>query len=454
MLALRAKGEARRPPLRSCAAGGVRPAILGRVQRRCPRYDSSGMDAEPAFQIPAIEGPLDVDLEKDGDEWVAALWRALRRTGPVGEQRVHWTAAGPFLAEFSAAYITSKLRLMRGTNNEAFPFAVDTREPKEDELERWRQAITEGTDSIGRTRETFAWRAVLGPAPLPGNYCDVALATAGTVGPMKVRPGGVQRVDYAPQPGYPSFGSHSILESWPVFVDGESSAYSWTSASNVAARNLNQLAGLLSLLWDSCWVIRHAPAPGALAITSIPPFDWGAGPVSEGPGKVRALPSWADAAWAILQADTDLAASLAAHHEGTALFNGHPSIALVTFVATVEGIGARGSGDPPRCPKCRAQQGAAERFLRAVQRVLPGSDAQSLKTIAYERRSQTAHAGALHGYERQGGTPFRTGVFGRPVQDEFLWNVVRRMQAVSRAVLLDAIEQQLKLARQPAGEAT
>jgi hypothetical protein len=127
---------------------------------------------------------------------------------------------------------------------------------------------------------------------------------------------------------------------------------------------------------------------------------------------------------------------LTAYYEALQLDDDHPSAAFVLYVTVIEGIGA-GQVELTQCLACGAQKGAAKRFRTALRTIMTGTQAATLAK-AYERRSRTAHVGALHGAERTLGylpdSDFRIDDTLRFEEDE-----LATIRQAARAVLIHTL---------------
>ena len=381
-----------------------------------------------------LETPLCFPLA-EYDRWSAFLWR------PFGGGGQRQTPGEPFFLEYTTPSLTSRLWLIWIRDGMLAPVVVGLGEQEEDQIEPWRHAVAGATKALDLPDETFAWRAVLGPSAFSMNHCLVELAAPTKVGPLELRPGGVCQVNFAP-PQFPQYGSRTVLPCWPFFVEGLSRGYNWNSATTHAAHDMHRLANLVSLAWDAHWDVQHSPAQIERALGTIPQHDAFLDAAKIGKHQENShpqqLPPWVSDAWQLLDDDPVLANALDAHHEGLALREEHPSLAVVAFVAAIESIGAKDK-PPERCKHCKGFPGARERFRTGLRRVMAEDRVRAIPTEVYERRSETAHSGALHGSERHRGALPYFGFFSRPAEHDFTWMTARRVAEASRSVLLDVV---------------
>ena len=251
--------------------------------------------------------PLDVEWKKEGDEWVDHLFAALAQEVPHESRsaRPHESAEGvPYPhVEYRVASekLSSSLRLIPLERGIYVLVTGEGDAPSASEVEPWSRAAQEATQRVGRTHHDFRWSAVIGPRPLLTSVGQV-LQEEADVGRLELRPGGVLLYEYMPA-GFPSFYAGSVFWSGPVIVAGCARGYGWRAASVTAARQLHRLCAILSVAWDSAWVVREAPAHDENGDRTIPeqlPIDredsgrvgiqsWQQTPVS--------VPDWAPAAW-------------------------------------------------------------------------------------------------------------------------------------------------------------
>jgi hypothetical protein len=283
---------------------------------------------------------------------------------------------------------------------------VDTGKGEAARFRLLRRAVQTAAARTGRSRRA-SWQAVIGPVPQPGTT-HPALAAACRVGDLRLLPARwLLRETVADRPHLLTGRAAGEMVSWPVIVQGHTASYGeyrgapigmWPMDEIAAARTAQQAASMLSLAWRYPWIVRVEPVR-IRAGTRMPAPD-GATATTTRPKTTTRLPAWVEPAWTSLAADADLASALAAWAQATQLQTHHPSAAAVLYTALIEGIGAR-DHELTRCPTCRAQQGATERFRAALRRVLPADQAKNLTRTVYSLRSQTAHTGRLHGAETE-----------------------------------------------------
>jgi hypothetical protein len=114
----------------------------------------------------------------------------------------------------------------------------------------------------------------------------------------------------------------------------------------------------------------------------------------------------------------------------------HPSLAAVSFVASVETIAGK-LFKFERCKQCANRRGLGAGFKAALRKVLSEEKAAALDHV-YGARSKTVHAGKLHGGEATPGILFR-GPWSRNNADDFRWRTLFRLQEATRLLLTWAI---------------
>ena len=264
-------------------------------------------------------------------------------------------------------------------------------QPTVDELDVWRRVVDRATDDLGKVANSFDWWASIDCTLRP--WPAQELVDGAEVGPLRVDLAGVIR-NLEPGSGYPG----QLQWSFPAWVTGTSIGHNWPSASNSAAQVVHTLLCLLAVAWNYPWALVDGPQP----------TDWGSRP--QRPGDVDTdkapadlgrnpvqLPEWRLGAWTKLTTDSVVANAASAFREGLLLQENHPSIALLAFVAAIEGYGAK-LEKPKRCDKCGSVLEATNRFRQAASLVATADDEPVIKRVV-SYRIQTAHQGVLHGYE-------------------------------------------------------
>ena len=354
-------------------------------------------------------------------------------------------------------------------------------EPLADQIGPWRQAVLDAADLVG-TLPAAVWNAVLGVRPqyatgwfrMDGDRRPSALAAPISLGPLRLVPGGVATHEmpdaYVDRLGEDRFP----FTSWPLIVEGRAASHGedpeipavrWPMDDRAAQSAAHRACGLLSLAWDECWIVRQGPvrmAPGdRIQVPHLPEgHDLGRSSWADGCAlspeqepeqpRVRELPEWTRAAWALLDRDAGLAGALNAYYEARLVETAHPSLAVMLYVTVVEGVGAGIVDLTPPCSECGQSKGATKRFYKALRTVRPRKEADALNKFAYERRSRTAHIGVLHGAETTLGrlpdSDFRIEDAQRFQDDE-----LNQIHQAARDVLIHALAARIETAAATVG---
>lgn len=274
---------------------------------------------------------------------------------------------------------------------------------------------------------------------------DQALQSATEIGGMSLKPIPHAYEDVA-ESTIPSLNGWQVHHSFPVVVSGADSGYSFTVTQQAAADRLGRLCAVLSVVWDSCWRIRHTPQEfpldpihlprGRVHQPDVPHSNWSRTEVG--------VPDWVNGALALMERDDQTLMAVRAHHQGTMMEDQFPSYALLAYVAVIEGVGARYV--PLQrcdcCKSCSVNVGAGKRFRTALGIVLPLETARSLSK-AYTQRSLTAHEGRLHGGEELFGTFRESSLFSQQDSDIFRYHRVGLLRHASRQLLILALTGEL-----------
>lgn len=398
------------------------------------------MIAQGEWSTEPFDRPIDVDLGHEGPEWEHHLRVALReivayRSMSVRRQQlaVPW---GRPVEGIEYAVEDSALQTRLWVTLPEYRLLIVGKGAKDNrQIAPWAQAANEANTRMANQHTDFRWTAIIGPTP-DGVGAD-GLAEAAMVGPLRLRPGGVRLVEYAPSQ-LPSFFSRNVFWSWPAIVEGTARSYSWRAASQVATRDLVRLCTLLSVAWRRAWRIRQAPIEGdgsSLVIPEYTPFEQHT-PTHDDIQHTEALvPEWATGAWEVARGGMARNA-LTAYYEGLLVEDSHPSLALLAFVAAIEAVGKE------LHPTARP----TERFQRALRLVAFEPEADVLRR-AYAARSETVHEAAIHGSELARGAPSLPSFFGLDPFSRFELEVVGQLNRLSRNLLHLALKGELESAQ-------
>jgi hypothetical protein len=308
-------------------------------------------------------------------------------------------------------------------------------------ITEWARASTEATRRLGAVTVTYEWTALLAPPVERVARDHPALRQPASLGPFRLNPCDHSLREYLPSERA-SLISANVGVSWPIVVSGEHQGYGWPAAMKASAFELHRLAGLLSVLVDDCIVLRDAPIQTAYGHRVIPDrLRWQQempkyAEIPIEPSATYVLPEWAEEAWQRLSTDARAASALGAYHEGLQLQFRHPSIALVMFLAAVESLAVRMS-KTNHCAVCAGLKNSAERRRHAIDVVSSNPDVAQRLDETYGPRSQTVHAGKLHGPELSLGS---FGFFWNDVTRDFerdVWAMRRVARELLRLVLTD-----------------
>ena len=197
------------------------------------------------------------------------------------------------------------------------------------------------------------------------------------------------------RPQIPQMGSGEIHQGWPVVVHGAAVAHSFALARQIAAQGLGRLCALASVATDYCWEILSAPQEAPLDAGSLPRYRvLSEFPLPEpGEGIPFQIDDWVGSGLDILAGDAALAAAVQSHHQGMMMEGRFPSFAVIAYTAAIETIGKKYAPNA-----CSGQQ-----FREALKKIRTSKARQAL-VRSYDLRSQTAHAGLLHGAEELHGS--------------------------------------------------
>jgi hypothetical protein len=298
-----------------------------------------------------------------------------------------------------------------------------------------------------RTDLANRWWALVSPAALrePAGFLttphDAGRVLSGPydLGPIHIAPGERQLVDYVPlfAQGWKS------AVSWPVLVFGEIQG-SWQETDRAAAKVLHRLCCLLALAWGEPWQVRLAPAPEINLPPRVPDpvlvpnpdhyHDDGNPQIG-----IRAeahLPDWISKRWDRLdKADFGgrVQPALSLWHEGILLQPEHPSLAMVSFVASLEQSALS-------MPEFTRRLGANAKFWLAAESAATAEEIQQLRDAKiYGKRSETSHGSALHGIELEFGFMLLQPIGSEDPTYTFVFRTLQLIRNVSRRCLVNIL---------------
>jgi hypothetical protein len=400
-------------------------------------------------------GTFPVAFTEDGDEWAHHLEKAMG--GGSGFRSVSGTdgAGGPVeMGPPLDGSVTSMLRVHPHLDGITCTVVGDGGRSSPDQVEPWRAGAQTAVGEIGRHQQSYVWDALVGVTP--SVICGPELMgqlRAKKVGPLALAPSGIYMREFRGSERVDS-GFTTISRSFPVVVTGQVSTYDWDPVVPVAQAQLRRACALLSLSRALLWEPRSHPWPRdatgpTLKIPSSvgPEFPSPGGQEWTGevpPGTASwSLPRWVDQAWKRLENDSQLNTALNAYYEAMRLRRRHPSLALLTFVAAIEGVGMRFVPDALcEChPECSHYKGVAEkRFRKALKTVLTQREVKELAAPLYDKRSHTGHRGTLFGSEEVFGYG-PTGPFQVNPYFKFEAVLLGQLALVANAVLVKALSE-------------
>lgn len=420
-------------------------------------------DHDEVPPMPELEILLDLSWEKDGEEWKGHLHDLIR----IGDESVFGgTEEAVFdQIEMTASdwHLRSTLVAQRTDDGRILCTIIDDQPTEDgdlpDQIAPWREAVLEAARRVGTVHPQAIWNALLAVCPhqrfgrlARGGARPTALVNESRLGPLLLVPAGMPMHEMAADPGYLLGDHRHRFTSYPLIVEGLAASHGerpgaphaiWPMDEMSALQALHRVAALFSLAFGEHWVVRAEPvriAPGErieaphLAFGSqSEPSPWAHGCAVEhtdGEAERRALPDWAAAAWPVLEREPALDDALTAYYEALAVGVQHPTVAALLLVTVIEGIGAAMTGTRAATANVRA----------ALSTVLPADQVVATARKIYERRSQTAHRGALHGPEAALGYVFDSDFRIDPAE-VFAQDELGSLNDIARAVLIYALTQ-------------
>ncbi len=114
-----------------------------------------------------------------------------------------------------------------------------------------------------------------------------------------------------------------------------------------------------------------------------------------------------------------------------------PSMALIAFIGSIEVLA---SGELERCAACGQLTGSTRRFKTALAEVMTAEEAADLGGL-YDRRSKTAHAGHLFGFETTFNLQDHQRFIPRQGQLEFTIRLISEARRASGTLLVRRFEE-------------
>jgi hypothetical protein len=402
-------------------------------------------------------GTFPVDFEKQGDEWMHHLAVELTGSHHIGGTGTDGTSPVE-IGPPAMGPVTSKLLVSPHQDGLTCAVIGDGAAMSDDQVEPWRRAAEAAVADLGHRNHDFAWEALVGAHP----HLDLlqflgVLRTPAKIGPVRLTPGGVCMQEYltgqshlVDQPGC------LVRHSCPVVASGQVSTYDWDQVVPLAQYCLRRVCAVLTLCPGGLWIPRSRPRQlidghDGLKVPATSPFP----PSSHLPPEVHGwsgtvpadlpsieLPDWMESAWASLDADQGLATAVNAYYEARLLEQEHPSVAFATYVAAIEGFGARFVPED-RCDCCaecaQLKPFAHKRFRKALKTVMTNRELREFE-IDYALRSSIAHSGTLFSSEHIFGYPLMR-LFQQTSDLVFDYGLLTSLRSASRRVLMKALEE-------------
>jgi hypothetical protein len=328
-----------------------------------------------------------------------------------------------------------------------FTWTAGTGERDAGECELWEAATADAIAQLGQLT-AVPWQAYLAqmPAALPYMRFRLEESVVLSDNVVLLPVSGVMTTDVMTNVGQALAGPHA---SALIRVEGSTDCYAWHADGQTAAlRRLRLLTAVISFAWDCPWFLRDGPTEhlgaswaGAPGPVSGLYYGWSDSTESVRAPPAALVPPWVadvDASLAVeAQRDSPLHRAFLMHQEGLLVMREHPSLALLSFVASIETLAAL-SEKLERCKSCNVVIGSTARFKRIIATVLPDDEARYLG-VAYDRRSRTVHDSRLHGRELVAGGWGEMSLYLPDKALNFEAGLVRTAQKASRALLWRAL---------------
>lgn len=398
-------------------------------------------------------GVFPVRFSDQGDEWCHHLTVALTGDSYMGARGTDGTDPVE-LGPPSIGPVHSKLLVRPHGDGISCTVTGDGDAGPADQVEPWRRAAYTAVSLLGRQNQAFTWEAILGTAPQSLGLDRVGpFEKPQDFGPVRLAPGGVCMRE---QVFSERIGGTGFRHSFPLIASSDYTTYVWDRAAQIAELCLRRTCAMLTMVTGEVWIPRSHPAQvtDKADVLRVPPVFGPAPPLpgesagTEWRGEIPPdiepfrLSDWAGRAWPVLADDRDLAIALNAVYEGMRLEQRHPSLAHLTFVAAIEGIGARIVSDEPcDCsPGCTHDKNVAQkRFRKALKTVMTNREVENIWKIAYTLRSRTGHVGMLFGSENTYGYSHYGSLFNTADDALFDYIILGQLRNASRRVVAKAL---------------
>ncbi|WP_439381051.1 hypothetical protein [Amycolatopsis lexingtonensis] len=386
-----------------------------------------------------VAASLTIDWSAQGDEWLYRFSRALAETSVSVTGHLYDATTEPFLRiNLQGGNNAGTVVLLAFTTDSVFVMLAGESETDENFVGVVTKAAEHAAATLGDEGEEIPWTAIIGPGPERISGGTSRLTAEVSIGSMKLASTDQVLIepDLTQQRSLTSWG---IQRSIPIRVSGSSRGYNWTAASVRATRDLHTLCGLLSVVTDETVVVREAPASTAWGERPVPeslpwyqPSSVDTDTLDLSTATALALPEKLDSAWSRVRQEPVLLAALDTYLEGIQAAPRHPSLAVVSFVASVETVASK-LFKFERCKGCKNRLGLGAAFKASLRKVVSEEEAAALDSV-YSARSKTVHAGRLHGGETTPGLLFR-GPWSKDTASDFRWQTLWRLRNATRLLL-------------------
>ncbi|MCX4520526.1 hypothetical protein OG402_23320 [Streptomyces anulatus] len=396
-------------------------------------------------------GDFELNWLENGDEWLQKMREISGYSGYVGYTEEGFTGR-PVVIELrpdgSQPGNPRVLLIPDGGDTVTVALAGTFPEVDNGTKAHWADIAQQATSALQIPATTYKWVALIGEKPSQSAGRTIKLAEASQALGMRLIPSDTALWEPVINT-VSSLSMETVSVSFPISVQGKSTARTWQHARKQASGELSRLAALLALDWNIDIDVRERPS----LVQNWPPVSTPQSPywakeIFESPPEITefttvAVPDWIGDARRKFTKNKKLESAVAIHMEGIRISENHPSLALVSFVSCIEAISLMIYREE-KCSTCSGHMRIAVKFRETLKRVTTDAEANYLHRV-YNDRSRTVHGGRLHGGEL--GLGIRDfGVSSSP-ETEFAWEIVRRMKSASRKLLLLALKNQLPQSR-------
>ncbi|UOX90651.1 hypothetical protein MUY14_08505 [Amycolatopsis sp. FBCC-B4732] len=384
-----------------------------------------------------VAASLAIDWSAQGDEWLHRFSRALAETSISVVGHLYDATTEPFLRiTLQGGNGAGTVVLLAFTTDSVFVILAGESAADENFVGVVTTAAEHAAATLGDEGEEIPWTAIIGPGPERISGGTSRLTAEVSIGSMKLTSTDQVLVepDLTQQRSLSSWG---IQRSIPIRVSGSTRGYNWISASVPATRDLHTLCGLLSVVTDESLVVREVPAPTEWGERPVPAsLPWYRPSATDtfdlSAATALTLPEMLDSAWSRVRQEPVLIAALDTYLEGIQAAPRHPSLAAVSFVASVETVAGK-LFKFERCESCKNRLRLGAAFKASLRKVVSEEEAAALDFV-YNARSKTVHSGRLHGGETTPGVLF-LGPWSQDTASDFRWRTLWRLRSATRLLL-------------------